>query len=864
MTDRNQNITVNGDLLHQVGYKTLLQDSGQVYGLKQYNGNPQGAELVPIDLIGPDPKNGINDYDVYETDQIVMKTGPLSNTYWEYYGFENDGKYDHVKYSCYIGEYTNYDTVSFWSSKTELNSDTYLGGSVFAGAATYGLNTGDIEIPEGTAYITVNNRKLSGFAEEITFYKLGQNEEIQKEIDDIINRSGKVKEGLTIAFMGDSISTSANNPEPEIVIHEEDIGVRLGGWLTSYDTYPLTLGGVTYTSSDIGKYITFVPDENDIGKKVGTEKPYNTKGTKVWWEYLKDLGVNAINATYCSSSLCSHEKNDATLQTSYGWHDQQIRRCGQRIPGSMNRKAPDIIVMYRGCNDMTHTPYPVLTKGYFDAIGWTYPTDDVVGDGYGFKEAAAVFVSKIRKVYPHAQIVFATQNAWKRCNYNSFPCHNSKYNTTQFNKAIREIADFFGCQTVDFDKDGITFENMYPTYISDSPTNPTHPNNTGHKVMGMQAIKDLANKLDLFKMEPKNLTGLRDYQIVQKLSNAKLSYSGATYAGGTYTSTISTAQPGYTIDTVNVRMNDQDITSTAYNATTKTITVTNVTGDIIITNTSKACETVNLTQTLTNATSTYSYNKVNKGEKTEITIMADEGYFVDIDDVAITIGGTDVTASSLRVQADRAIITLNNPTDAVVITMSTTAAPDGYTPLFELVGRSGQAIDSGISCSNVDHVVTRIRSIRPRHNQGFGVFKSVFANELQNASTGNIIKFSTGANANTNVTVTAGKDYLIVLDDIDQAVSYLKVYDGGDFGLTNALDTISRNQASTTNVTYTGFLGSDGAAYSCTGQGFCYSIMYDSSNNITHKYMPFTKTDTGENGLYDLVTDTFIGFVNCA
>ena len=45
-----------------------------------------------------------------------------------------------------------------------------------------------------------------------------------------------------------------------------------------------------------------------------------------------------------------------------------------------------------------------------------------------------------------------------------------------------------GCDVIEFDKDGITFENCYPTYISDSATIPTHPNATGHEKMAKCAI----------------------------------------------------------------------------------------------------------------------------------------------------------------------------------------------------------------------------------------------------------------------------------------------------------------------------------------------------------------------------------------
>jgi hypothetical protein len=153
----------------------------------------------------------------------------------------------------------------------------------------------------------------------------------------------------------------------------------------------------------------------------------------------------------------------------------------------MNRLSPDIIIIYRGTNDTSHTPYSLITSGYFDnAKNWTYPTTDVTSSGgYGLKEAYSLTIKKIRATYPKAKIVLATLNNFKRVNFDKFPTNNGIYSLTEYNDMVREIADFFGCETIDFDKDGITFENCYDEgYVRDSSTNSTHPNNNGHLIMG--------------------------------------------------------------------------------------------------------------------------------------------------------------------------------------------------------------------------------------------------------------------------------------------------------------------------------------------------------------------------------------------
>ena len=76
--------------------------------------------------------------------------------------------------------------------------------------------------------------------------------------------------------------------------------------------------------------------------------------------------------------------------------------------------------------------------------------------------------------------------------YFEFPTRNGQYTLPQMNDTIRDIANTMGCGLIEFDKDGITFENCYPTYISDSATIPTHPNSTGHSVMADKANSDIS------------------------------------------------------------------------------------------------------------------------------------------------------------------------------------------------------------------------------------------------------------------------------------------------------------------------------------------------------------------------------------
>ena len=86
-----------------------------------------------------------------------------------------------------------------------------------------------------------------------------------------------------------------------------------------------------------------------------------------------------------------------------------------------------------------------------------------------------------------ADVYLCTLNIFKRIEYNHFPTRNGTNTLPEFNNAIREVSNQMGCGLIEFDKDGITFENCYPTYISDSSTEPTHPNPSGHDKMAVKA-----------------------------------------------------------------------------------------------------------------------------------------------------------------------------------------------------------------------------------------------------------------------------------------------------------------------------------------------------------------------------------------
>lgn len=326
---------------------------------------------------------------------------------------------------------------------------------------------------------------------------LANNKDVAYDWETLSN-NGIDMTGLNVAVIGDSISTNGNEGTdknvPEITIEPADVGKTLSAYLTYYDVQNgLSLGGHTFTQSEIGNEVTFIPNNSDIGKSIGVPNNYNPNSATVWWEVAqRELGFHTIPVCWSGSSITSHESDNNQYKTAHAWHDAQIRKCGIRTAGTMDRTAPDVIIIYRGTNDFSHAPYAKLTKSYFDGLDFAYPQNDIVSDGFGYKEGLVLTIKKLRNTYPNAKIFLCTLNIFKRINYSQFPVNNGLNTLPQYNNAIREVADYMGCGIIEFDKDGITFENCYSQgYITDSATIPTHPSDKGHKVMGNKAISDL-------------------------------------------------------------------------------------------------------------------------------------------------------------------------------------------------------------------------------------------------------------------------------------------------------------------------------------------------------------------------------------
>lgn len=305
--------------------------------------------------------------------------------------------------------------------------------------------------------------------------------------------------GKTYSVMGDSIGTAKEGDTPLYTITSKDVGKPMTSWVTWYDFNnsredepsgsTKTIGGVTITADMVGTQQTFIPDASDIGKTLGTPRfSYNGMvGVTPWWRLVGDeLGmVFDASATWNGNSYCSHESDYVRL-IGYGWHPLQIARLADRDSDG-KRIAPDVVFLCRGTNDATHTPFARITD--FGTGNDEIPETDVInGNEYGFKEALAMTVSEIQKTYPEAEIFICTLTPFRRLDDRTFPMNNTYHTMQEYNKAIKDVAEYMGCNVIDFSKCWTFYNCLSGGYVSPDYT---HPVQKGHKAMCDQAIKDM-------------------------------------------------------------------------------------------------------------------------------------------------------------------------------------------------------------------------------------------------------------------------------------------------------------------------------------------------------------------------------------
>ena len=318
--------------------------------------------------------------------------------------------------------------------------------------------------------------------------------------------------GKKVSIIGDSISCHGSETQtreqgynaPYWIVKGVDIGQSIQSYVTWLDVYTnaegttptgKTIGGVALTPSMIGTLQTFTPISADIGKEIGVSRWAAMYTNIPWWQNLLEMSGAELcnNASWSGSCICKVPEGNArhdSFVLSEAYSDYTIGRLAKRADDG-SQIIPDVVIIYRGTNDFVQTDgtshESIETP---NMITWSDITDEM-----NFTQCYIKTIEKIRAAYPSAYIILCTLNVFKYVNYSHFPSNNGVNTLPQYNDKIREIANLMGCGLIEFDKDGITWENCYPTYISDNATTPLHPNTKGHRVMGEKAFADVTYSL---------------------------------------------------------------------------------------------------------------------------------------------------------------------------------------------------------------------------------------------------------------------------------------------------------------------------------------------------------------------------------
>lgn len=497
-----------------VGEKTKLTiPAGTSYCYVQSHSNSPSALFIMVDCGRVNALDQVIE-DNFEYNKTYETPWILGSTILYTSGNDNPSSYHcRTDYIDIEGETAlRYSRMRTTSSSSYLgmafydSGKNYISGQPIVTGALDALQYNDtiISVPSNAKYARFT---ICGFLPISSFYVMSTKESYSgKSYTD-----GFVKylRGKKISIIGDSISCfgnenmvrvggTGNYTTPYWLVKGVDVGQPIQSYVTWLDVYTnvnnttptgKTIGGVTLTPAMIGTLQTFIPVTEDVGKVIGCPRWASDYTGKPWWQVLIEKSGAELcgNASWSGSCIvpipAGHPRHDSFV-LSEAYSEYTLGRLTTRDVNG-NVITPDVVLIYRGTNDFvfTNPAEDLTTPDMMSFVGITDPMN--------FTQSYIWTIMRIREKFPKAYIVLCTLNTFKYVNYSRFPVNNGTYTLPQYNDKIREIADLMGCGLVEFDKDGITFENCYPDYISDNPTTPVHPNTNGHRIMGEKAFADI-------------------------------------------------------------------------------------------------------------------------------------------------------------------------------------------------------------------------------------------------------------------------------------------------------------------------------------------------------------------------------------
>ena len=255
---------------------------------------------------------------------------------------------------------------------------------------------------------------------------------------------------------------------------------------------PLSLLG-----DSISAYAGTIPSGNDAyytGSNSGVSSP-----NQMWWKVLCDqTGMTPLIINGWSGSGINWQTDSAHVNKVPMSDDS---RCNGLHNGTT---MPDVILIAGGVNDYTYAESAQNEPLEWDGKSVPTYTEPTAGKQvYGsFTEAYVAMIKKIQTNYPNAIVVALSTWFTMRGTDNGYTLTHAVgqrvYTQQDYNDKIRYVAEQMHIPYIDVSNIGFNRNNFYPTYASDSSTIPTHPNATGHSVMGKAIAEKLIALVDGF------------------------------------------------------------------------------------------------------------------------------------------------------------------------------------------------------------------------------------------------------------------------------------------------------------------------------------------------------------------------------
>ena len=230
---------------------------------------------------------------------------------------------------------------------------------------------------------------------------------------------------------------------------------------------------ISILGDSISTFEEWIPSSNRVyydGHKCGVSSVSDT-----WWKKL----ITALDMNLCVNNSWSGSR----VTTTDSWRSAGCTiRCRQLHKEAIT---PDVIIVYMGINDFNNN----VPLGSYDGTGL------IPNNTKSFREAYANMLKSLVSHYKNAEIWVCTLPYSNAADTQllDVPCNKNGTTLTDYNDAIRELAEAFHVNVIDFANCGIDSQN-FSQYLGDykpDTKRALHPNRFGHSLLANTAIKTL-------------------------------------------------------------------------------------------------------------------------------------------------------------------------------------------------------------------------------------------------------------------------------------------------------------------------------------------------------------------------------------